>query len=109
MAFPLIPFAAGIAVGALAAYGYKGEDVRGSAKKGTRWLYDAVTDAYEAVGGAVGGMFGSQALSAKGPAAAQPPAEAAAVEAPKRRGRRKKTTTTRAAGRVSRLASDAMA
>lgn len=91
MALPLIPFAAGLAVGALAAYGYKDEDVRSSAEKGTRWLYDAVTDAYEAVVGAVGGVFGSQAVSAAGPAAEEP---SAAAKAPKRRARRKTSTTT---------------
>ena len=94
MAFPLIPFAAGLAVGALAAYGYKDEDVRGSAEKGTRWLYDVVTDAYETVVGAVGGVFGSQAVSASGPAVDESAAEAAAAKAPKRRARRKTSATT---------------
>jgi hypothetical protein len=80
MAFPLIPFAAGIAVGAMAAYGYKDEDLRGSAEKGARWLYDALAGAYGTVAGAVGGVFGSRVVSAEGPAAAQsvvPPADPA--------------------------------
>jgi hypothetical protein len=81
MAFPLIPFAAGIAVGALAAYGYKDEDVRGSAEKSTRWLYDTLSSAYETVAGAVGGVFGSRVVSADGPAAAESPAAIAAAEA----------------------------
>ena len=70
MAFPLIPFAAGIAVGALAAYGYKDEDVRSTAEKGTRWLYDSLASAYETVAGAVGAVFGSRVVSAEGPEAA---------------------------------------
>ena len=81
MAFPLIPFAAGIAVGALAAYGYKDEDIRGSAEKGAHWFYDTLAGAYEAVAGAVGGVFGSKVVSAEGPAAGQPPAEIPAAEA----------------------------
>jgi hypothetical protein len=81
MAFPLIPFAAGIAVGALAAYGYKDEDLRGSAEKGVRWLYDTCVGAYEMVAGAVGGVFGSGVVSAEGPAAAQPVAPPGAAEA----------------------------
>lgn len=93
MAFPLIPFAAGLAVGAVAAYGYKDEDVRSSAEKGTRWLYDAVTDAYAAVVGAVGGVFGSQTVSAEGPAA-ESSAEVAEAKAPKRRARRKTGSAT---------------
>jgi len=80
MAFPLIPFAAGVAMGALAAYGYKDEDVRSTAEKTGRWLYDAVAGAYQAVAGAVGGVFGSQAVSAEGPAAEKPEAEVAAAE-----------------------------
>jgi len=94
MAFPLIPFAAGLAVGALAAYGYKEEDVRSSAEKGSRWLYDAVADAYDAIAGAVGGVFGWKAVSAEGPAAGQPspPVEVAAAPA-RKRGRRKSPTT----------------
>ena len=81
MAFPLIPFAAGIAVGALAAYGYKEEDLRGSAEKGARWLYGALVGAYDTVAGAVGGVFGSGVVSAEGPAAAQSAAPLSAAEA----------------------------
>jgi hypothetical protein len=77
MAFPLIPFAAGIAVGALAAYGYKEEDLRASAEKGARWLYDALAGAYETVAGAVGGVFGPGVVSAEGPAATAAPDEPA--------------------------------
>jgi hypothetical protein len=69
MAFPLIPFAAGIAVGALAAYGYKDETLRDVAGKGAKWLSDAVEGVYESVAGALGEVFGSAVVSAEGPAA----------------------------------------
>jgi hypothetical protein len=81
MALPLIPFAAGLAVGALAAYGYKDGDIRSSAERGARWLYDTLAGAYESVAGAVGGVFGSTVVSAEGPAAAQLHAEPAAADA----------------------------
>jgi hypothetical protein len=81
MALPLIPFAAGMAVGALAAYGYKDEDIRSSAEKGARWLYDTLAGAYESVAGAVGGVLGSTVISAEGPAAEESHAQTAAAEA----------------------------
>ena len=77
MAFPLISFAAGVAVGALAAYGYKDEDIRSSTDKATRWLYDTLAGAYQAVAGAVGGVLGSEVVSAEGPAATATPDEPA--------------------------------
>lgn len=81
MAVPLIPFAAGIAVGALAAYGYKDEDLRSSAEKGVRWLYDTLGGAYEAAAGVVVGVFGSGVVAAEGPAAAPIAAPLSAAEA----------------------------
>jgi hypothetical protein len=80
MALPLIPFAAGLAVGALAAYGYKDDDIRSSAEEGVKWLYDTVAGAYESVAGAVGGVLGSTVVSAEGPAAGQSHGETAAAE-----------------------------
>ena len=69
MAIPLIPFAAGIAVGALAAYGYKDATVREMAGKGAQWLSDSAAGIYESVAGALSGAFGSGVVSAEGPAA----------------------------------------
>jgi hypothetical protein len=94
MAFPLIPFAAGIAVGALAAYGYKDEELRGSAEKGVRWLSDALVGAYDRVAGAVGGVFGSAVVAAEGPAAAQPVAPLGAGAVPDEPASEQPTTPT---------------
>jgi hypothetical protein len=80
MALPLIPFAAGLAVGALAAYGYKDDDIRSTAEKGAKWLYDTLAGSYESFAGAVGGVFASTVVSAEGPGAGPPHAETAAAE-----------------------------
>jgi formylmethanofuran:tetrahydromethanopterin formyltransferase len=61
MAFPLVPFAAGVAIGAVALYGWRDPAMRQQFARGGEWLYDTTV-------GLMGGLLG----------VARPAAEAAA-------------------------------
>ncbi len=57
MGFPLIPFAAGLAVGALATYGSRDPKVQRQLKTGTEQITSGALWLYEAVAGSVTSLF----------------------------------------------------
>jgi hypothetical protein len=114
MALPLVPFAAGVAVGAVAIYGWRDPAMREQFARGGEWLYDTTV-------GLLGGLLGvarpaadaaaglaaeaveqvERVVAGETPAAA-PSVEAAQAAPPRTRGTRaavKKATTKRAPAR----------
>jgi hypothetical protein len=103
MGFPLIPFAAGLAVGALATYGSRDPKVQRQLKTGTEQITSGALWLYEAVAASVSSVFnrgvqGAEAVAEKMQAAE----EAEAPAKPVRRARARKSTATKSVDKPSR-------
>lgn len=94
MGFPLIPFAAGLAVGALAAYGSRDPKVQRQLQTGTQQITSGAMWLYEAVAGSVSSLFSRGARGAEAVAEkVQPASEEEPRAKPTRRTRSRKSST----------------
>jgi hypothetical protein len=105
MALPLVPFAAGAAIGAAAIYGWKDPELRDQFSKGGQWLYDTTAGLLGSMFGVVKPVIEEAAETVEAVAEAGGGMAAAAVEAltaepapaPKPRARRPKAVARTAA------------
>ena len=105
MGIPLIPFAAGLAVGALATYGSRDATVQKEVKEGAAWLMTGAERLYGSMLSGVAGLMGLG--STKKPAKPSRRTRAKATEEPadkappRKRTRAKKPEATTAAKRTA--------
>jgi len=112
MGFPLIPFAAGMAAGALAAVGSRDTSVRKHVVDGAQWLTTAAERAYGAVASGVVGLIGRKPVEVQAPPAKRVRSKATKAEAvaakPAKRTRSKRAASSpakRATTRARKAAS----
>jgi hypothetical protein len=104
MGLHLIPFAAGLAVGAIATYGSRDETVQKEVKEGAHWLVSGAERLYDSVVSGVSNLVGFR----KAEEPKQPPkrgrakkSEKTASATTRKRTRTKKTGTTTATKRAT--------
>ncbi len=104
MGFPLIPFAAGLAVGALATYGSRDATVQKQVKVGAERTVAGVEWLYDAVVGGVSSLLGLGAAEQAPAKAKRSTAKATVAEGaatPVKRTRAKKAATTKVVKRTT--------
>lgn len=103
MGFPLIPFAAGLAVGALATYGSRDPKVQRQLKTGTEQVSSGALWLYEVVAGGVSSLLHRGAKGAEAVAeTVEPAGETESPAKPARRTRARKSTTAQSGDKPTR-------